>query len=79
MRIVITEKDAAATLETLIDQALAGEEVVVERAGQPLVKLVAVRQKRQPGSMRGEFVVGPEFFEPLPDDALRAFEGDSEA
>ena len=79
MRITISEKEAAAAFGALVDQALAGEEVVVEREGQPLVRIIAVRRKRQPGSMRGQFTVTPEFFDPLPDDVRLAFEGAGDA
>jgi prevent-host-death family protein len=65
-------------LSRLIEQALAGEEVVISRGAVPVVRLVPVEpppRERRPGSWRGRLVVGPEFFEPLPDDVLDDWEG----
>jgi hypothetical protein len=33
-----------------------------------------IKKKRRPGSMRGKFSVGPEFFEPLPESELKLWE-----
>lgn len=54
-----------------------GEEVVIARYGEPVARLVPIRQpaaRRIPGSARGKFSVPPDFFEPLPDEILNAFE-----
>lgn len=54
-----------------------GEEVIIARYGQPVAKLVPYRRTsvpRIPGSAEGRFTVPPEFFEPLPEDILDAFE-----
>lgn len=32
------------------------------------------KAERQPGSLKGKLVVGPEFFEPLPDEELAYFD-----
>ena len=56
-----------------------GKEVVIARYGEPVARLVPIRppaDKRVPGSARGKFTVPPEFFEPLPDDILAAFNGE---
>jgi prevent-host-death family protein len=47
--------EAKAKLSELLDRALAGEEIVIARAGEPLVRLapVAVRKPRTPGAWRG--------------------------
>ena len=55
----------------------AGEEVVIARYGEPVARLVPIRppaSRRVPGSSRGKFKVLPDFFEPLPDELLDAFE-----
>lgn len=55
----------------------AGEEIVLARGKIPIAKLVPyqpVAPKRQFGALRGIVSVGPEFFEPLPDDELAAWE-----
>ena len=54
-----------------------GEEVIIARGSKHLARLVAVgevKKKRQPGSMKGKLSIGPEFFEPLPEDELSAWE-----
>jgi len=54
-----------------------GEEVIIARYGEPVARLVPLRSpaaKRMPGSARGKFSVPPEFFEPLPDEIINAFE-----
>ncbi len=64
---------AKTQLSKLIEQALAGEEVVISRGATPVVRQLPIqppRRERVPGSHRGELVVGPEFFEPLPADEL---------
>lgn len=62
-------------LSELLDRAIAGEEIVIARAGKPLVRLVPVeeRQQRQPGIAEGR--VTEAFFEPLPPEELDAWEG----
>jgi prevent-host-death family protein len=47
--------EAKAKLSSLLDQALAGEEVVIARAGKPLARLVPVdrREERKAGAWRG--------------------------
>jgi prevent-host-death family protein len=69
---------AKTQLSKLIERAEAGEEVIIARRDKPVVRLVPVEQpkpKRQFGSMKGRVWVGPEFFEPLPEEELKAWEG----
>jgi antitoxin (DNA-binding transcriptional repressor) of toxin-antitoxin stability system len=64
-------------LSRLIEKACQGEEVIIARGDQPLVRLQPLRGKkgqRKPGSMKEKLRVGPEFFEPLPDDELKNWE-----
>jgi len=64
-------------LSRLIDQACEGEEVIIARDDQPLVRLQPLRGtkgQRRPGSMKGRISLGPEFFEPLTEDELRHWE-----
>jgi antitoxin (DNA-binding transcriptional repressor) of toxin-antitoxin stability system len=68
---------AKTNLSRLIAQACEGEEVIIARGDQPLVRLQPLREKkgqRKPGSMKGTLKIGPEFFEPLPADELEALE-----
>lgn len=74
MSTIVNMHRAKTELSRLVQQALAGEEVIVTRAGKPVVRLVPIRGKRQPGLGKGTFEVRPEFFEPLPESILREFE-----
>ena len=65
-------------LSRLVDQAAAGEEIVIAKAGKPVAKLVPLdrpRARRVLGSLQGRLRVPDDFDEPLPEDVLRAFEG----
>ncbi len=60
--------DAKSNLSRLIEQALAGEEVVIAKAGKALVKLVPVEQPAPAygawlGSMRGQVWYAPDYDE----------------
>lgn len=69
-----TINKAKTHLSSLIEQACAGEEIIIAQGKQPLVKLVPLQapgQGRRFGAMRGRAKVGEAFFEPLPDDERR--------
>ena len=61
--------DAKTQLSRLIDRAAAGEDIVIARAGKPIVRLVPVDDAlpRQPGLLKG-LAVPDALFDPLPDD-----------
>ena len=65
-------------LSQLIEQACAGEEVVIARGKHPVVKLVPLvitaPIKRQFGALRGIITVTSAFFEPLPEAELTAWQ-----
>jgi prevent-host-death family protein len=64
---------AKTNLSKLIEQAEAGEEIVIARGDKPAVRLVPVRDKpprRQFGALKGRVRLTPAFFEPLPDEEL---------
>ena len=64
--------DAATNLPKLIEQALAGEEVIIADAGSPLVKLVRVERKKPVlGSARGTFVLKDGWDDPLTDAEMK--------
>jgi len=68
---------AKTELSRLIEKACAGEEVVICRGKQPVVRLVPVTQahpERKFGALRGKLIVDDDFLEPLPDDELAAWE-----
>lgn len=70
--------EAKTQLSRLVDRAAAGEEIIIARAGRPLVRLVPYQVERQPrplGLFAGQpYRIAPDFDE-LPDDIQAAFEG----
>jgi len=61
---IVNMHDAKTSLSRLVEKALAGEEVVIARNGEPLVKLVPVQRKRcprVPGRGKGKIWIGPDF------------------
>ncbi|MCF3946662.1 type II toxin-antitoxin system Phd/YefM family antitoxin [Acidiphilium sp. AL] len=68
---------AKTQLSRLIDEAEAGHETIIARAGRPVARLVplnAVGTKRRLGILAGKFRVPDDFDAPLPDDVLDGFE-----
>jgi prevent-host-death family protein len=73
---VVTFHEAKRKLSELLQKASAGEEVIISRGSVPVARLVPigeVKGPRRPGSLKGKLVVGPEFFDSLPDDELAYF------
>ncbi len=67
-------------LSRLIDEAAAGQEIVIARAGKPVARLVSLpvtsaKPRRVLGLMAGQIPVSDDFDAPLPDDMLDGFEG----
>ncbi len=69
--------EAKTHLSRLLARVEAGEEVVIARNGKPVARLVSIheRAKRQFGSMKGLLAIDDRFFEPLPEEYLKAWEG----
>jgi len=71
---------AKTELDDLVERALAGEEIVIERNGEPLVRLVPVPNKpkrapRVPGRFKGKIWIAPDCFEPMSEEELKDWEG----
>ena len=63
-------------LSRLVDDAVNGREIVIAKAGKPLVRLVPVAAKRRRtgfGADKGKIRISADFDAPLPADLLRAF------
>jgi prevent-host-death family protein len=61
---VVNMHQAKTSLSRLVERALSGEEVVIARNGEPLVRLVPVEKKREPrvpGRGKGKIWVSPDF------------------
>jgi prevent-host-death family protein len=68
--------EAKTHLSRLLEEAVAGEDIVIAKAGKPKVRLVPVDDppKRELGFMEG-WTLGDDFFEPLPEEELKLWEG----
>lgn len=74
----VTIHEAKTNLSRLIEQVEKGGEVVISRRDKPVARLVpieAARPERKPGRMKGQFDIGDEILDPLPEDELRLWEG----
>jgi prevent-host-death family protein len=69
--------EAKTRLSALVEEAAAGREIIIAKAGKPRARLVAVRPavRRRPGLCRGTIWMAADFDAPLPADVLAAFEG----
>ena len=66
--------EAKSQLSKLITRAESGEEVVIARAGRPVVRLVTVRPKKfAPGLAKGKVWMSPDFASPMSDRELEEF------
>jgi prevent-host-death family protein len=74
---IVKMHEAKTQLSKLIAAALAGEEVLIARGSEPVVRLMPVNpvaSKRKFGAYKGLFEVPDSFFEPLSDDELALWE-----
>jgi prevent-host-death family protein len=70
--------EAKTRFSQLVDQVVAGEDVVVSRNGKPLVRITRLDETRRPikfGVLKGKVKVAKDFDAPLPADVLARFEG----
>ena len=81
---IVNMHEAKSTLSRLVDEASAGEEIIIAKAGEPVAKLVAMKQSkaklkpRPLGLLKGKIWIADDFDAPLPDDLLDAMEGKDE-
>jgi prevent-host-death family protein len=73
MTVTVNMMEAKTQLSKLVELAVGGEEVVIANRGKPMVRLQPVGKRQRPLG----FLPGPDlpdsFFEPLPEDELRAW------
>lgn len=70
--------EAKTQLSKLIDKALQGEEVIIGKAGKPVIKLIPYQPAfatRQPGHWRGKVKIAKDFDE-LPESIRKSFGGE---
>jgi len=76
----VTLEELQRDLTQLLHRVENGEKVLVCKDDVPIAEVRSVPPKRRTprpiGLAKGEFEVTEEFFEPLPEDILRAFEGE---
>ena len=73
--------EAKAQLSNLLEIAIAGEEVIIAKAGTPMARLVPMFRASTPrkkGLLEGRIKIGPEFDQPLCDAVIASFEGRSQ-
>ncbi|SMC20578.1 prevent-host-death family protein [Desulfacinum hydrothermale DSM 13146] len=66
---------AKAQLSALVEKVMAGEEVIIGKAGKPVARLVKYeksRQPRRPGALKEKIKIADDF-DVLPDDMAEAF------
>jgi prevent-host-death family protein len=78
----VTIHQAKTNLSKLIARAEAGEEIVIARGKEPVVRLTPVAAKKSHptfGILKGELSIPDSFFfDPLPEDELKLWEGGDE-
>ena len=78
MRKILNLYEAKSRLSALVEEAAAGHEIIIAKAGKPRARLGPIRpvKRRRPGGAKGRIWVAADFDAPLPPDALAAFTGE---
>lgn len=78
----VTIHEAKTQLSRLIARAERGEEIVIARGAEPVVRLIPIKMaKRRPafGALKGQLTVPDSFFfDPLPEEELTVWEDRNE-
>lgn len=74
---VLNIYEAKSQLSALVEEAAAGAEIVIAKAGVPRARLVPLKPRvvRRPGGSKGRIRVAADFDAPLPPDILAGFTG----
>jgi prevent-host-death family protein len=75
---VVTIHKAKTQLSKLLEQVERGEEVIIARGKTPVARLVPYgheQPKRGFGSMKGKVWLDESFWEPLPEEELKLWDG----
>jgi len=70
--------EAKSQLSSLVEKALAGEEVIIGKAGKPLVKLTPIvkdASPRKPGRFKGQIRIADDF-DAVDEALISSFEGE---
>ncbi len=73
----VNVQDAKTRLSELLVRVEKGEEIIIARGGKPIAKLTAIGApaRREFGLVPGLDIPDSFFFDPLPEDELRLWEG----
>jgi prevent-host-death family protein len=70
MSTTVNIHEAKTHLSRLLERVQSGEEITIAKAGRPIAKLTAIRDRparRVPGMDKGKVVIHPNFDDPLPE------------
>jgi prevent-host-death family protein len=73
---MINVHDAKTHFSRLLNRVMAGEEIIIAKAGVPVARLVPIGSspiQREPGTAKGKITILPGFEEPLPEEVLKDF------
>lgn len=73
---IINIHEAKTHFSDLVARAQTGEEIIIAKAGSPVLRLVPFKQKkkaRKPGSAKGKIRISADFNTPLPKNILKHF------
>lgn len=69
--------EAKTHLSRLLERVVAGEEIIISKAGKPMAKLTPIskpQMDRVPGLDKGVIQIPDDFDAPLPEDIIEQFE-----
>lgn len=77
MSVTVNVHEAKSQFSRWLEQAHAGQEIILAKAGKPYARLMPLtqqspRRQRQPGRLKGR--LSDDFFEPLPEEELTAWD-----
>ena len=72
----VTIHSAKTNLSKLIEAAMAGEDVIIARGDEPMVRLVPIKKGGfRIGIITADLGEGPDWFDPMDEDELKLWEG----
>lgn len=79
---MVNVAEAKARLSQLLDEVERGQTITIARRNEPVAELRPVHKRRKTlrpwGLYKGQITISDDFNDPLPDDILRAFNGEDE-
>ncbi len=74
---IINIHEAKTHLSKIAEEVAAGKEIIVGKAGKPMMKLIPITDKQKQiklGALKGKIKIAEDFDEPLPQKILDSFE-----